>query len=119
MKKQVIKLANVRKEFKTNKGTFNRCLSEIYLVINDAKEIGVNVANLRKIMPRKKRDASAFSADFHRCNPFVGQYRTKYKKDANGDIVGGKAVTIQCTTDMVLRYFVAKYNEAVPEDAQK
>lgn len=119
MKKQVIKLANVRKEFKVNAGTFNRCLSEIYLVINDAKETGVNVANLRKIMPRKKRDASAFSADFHRENPMIGQYRTKYKKDADGNVIGGKATTIKCATDTVLRYFVAKYNEAVPEDAQK
>ena len=117
MKKQAIKLANVRKEFKVNKGTFNRCLTEIYAVIKDAKENGKDVANLRKVMPKSKREASAFVADFHKANPMVGQYKTKYKKDESGNIIGGKALVIPATTDMVLRYFVAKYNEAVPEAA--
>lgn len=112
-----IKLQNVRNENKQNKGTFNEVLSAIYERMKYNKEHGNKVDNLEKIMPASKNKAKEHTKAFHAYSR-VGQYQTRYKKDENGNILGGKASVIKCTEDMVLRYFTKLYNEAVPESAQ-
>lgn len=109
MKTNVIKLQNVRKEWKEITGTISHVINVIY---SEYDNLG---GDITKVLPRTKKEAGRHGKDI--CNAYrVGQYCTRYRKDENGQIIGGKPYTIQPSVDMVLRYFVAKYNEAVPED---
>lgn len=110
MKNQAIKLQNVRKEWKEITGTISHVINVIYSEYENLS------GDIKKVLPTNKRDAGRHGKQI--CAKYrIGQYCTRYRKDENGQIIGGKPYTIQPSVDMVLRYFVAQYNAAVPEDA--
>lgn len=106
-----VNLANVRKEFKSINGrSVNNVLSVIYALISENKESDKKtITELCKIMPGSKKKAKEYTAEIISfCK--IGETRTIKRTD-------GKVYeyTIQPTVDGVLRYFVAKYNNAIPE----
>lgn len=110
MKKQVIKLQSVRNDWKKVTGTISHVINVIYSEYENLD------GDIKKVLPPTKKDAGRYGKAI--CNTYrVGQYCTRYKRNEAGDIVGGKPYTIQPSVDMVLRFFVAQYNTAVPEDA--
>lgn len=112
MKKQNVTLASVRKEFKTINGrSVNSVLSVIYALIAENKEENkVTISLLNKILPSSKKKAKEYINDIILFG-HVGEMRTIERKD-------GKKYTYEIlpSVDMVLRYFVAKYNDAIPEN---
>lgn len=108
-KVNAIKLQQVRNDWKKVTGTISHVINVIY---SEYDNLG---GDITKVLPRTKKEAGRYGKAI--CNAYrVGQYCTRYKRNEAGEIVGGKPYTIQPSVDMVLRYFVAKYNEAVPED---
>lgn len=110
MKANVIKLQSVRNDWKKVTGTISHVINVIYSEYNNLD------GDIKKVLPPTKKDAGRYGKEI--CTAYrVGQYCTRYKRDESGEIVGGKPYTIQPSVDMVLRFFVAQYNAAVPEDA--
>lgn len=110
MKTNTITLASVRHNWKAVTGTISHVINVIY------SEYETLQGDIKKVLPETKQEAGRHGKKI--CLKYrVGQYRTRYKRDAAGEIIGGKPYTIQPSVDMVLRYFVALHNDAVPEDS--
>lgn len=107
-----VNLANVRNDFKSINGrSVNNVLSVIYALINENKEGDKKtVKALVKIMPASKKKAKEYASEIVAFGK-VGQIRTIKRTD-------GKEYSFEIlpTVDMVLRFFVAKFNEAIPEN---
>lgn len=109
-----VNLANVRSEFKAINGrSVNNVLSVIYALIAENKEENrATISLLNKILPSSKKKAKDYINDIILFG-HVGETRTIKRKD-------GKEYTydILPSVDMVLRFFVAKYNNAIPESGK-
>ena len=113
-----IKLNEVRKEFKSvNVATVGNVLSVIYTLVNEykekQKELNEEQTNalqyLTKILPQSKTQAKKHIAEIEKYGNVGGKRIVKTK---DGEI---KEYTIRPSVDMVLRYFVAEYNNNVTE----
>jgi hypothetical protein len=100
--KSNVTLKEVRNEFAEVKGSMFFCIKAIYAAFTDADGKCKLPTNLAKIMPTKKQaQAEAQSIlDWGK----VGQQREIKRKNT---VIYS---TIKASSDMVLRYYVAKYN---------
>lgn len=127
MKANVISLKSVRNEFKSvNVATIGNVLSVIYALVNNYKEKqkeanlnGAQIDNLQyltKILPASKTQAKKYITDIEKFGN-VGQFKVVFLKDTDGNIIGHKSTLkpIRPSVDMVLRFFLNMYNEAIPE----
>ena len=111
--KTKVSIKQVRTDFRAiSKLSVNNVLSVIYAYIEENADIQAKV--LREVMPTSKKQAKAHATEILRFGR-IGQYKTIYKRNENGEITGGKARIIKPSVDIVLKYFTAKYNESVPE----
>lgn len=126
-----IKLNDVRKEFKSvNVATVGNVLSVIYSLVNDYREKQRenalsneqvnNLQYLTKILPQSKTQAKKYITDIEKFGN-VGQFKIVFLKDTDGNIIGHKSTLkpIKPSVDMVLRFFLNMYNEAIPEADMK
>lgn len=94
-------LKSIRNAFKNQTGTVNYCINCVYVAAD-------NCAELKAILPKTKKEAQAQATEiynFGKCGE---------EKTINRVVKGCKTqitYTIKPSTDMVLRYFVAKYNK--------
>lgn len=110
-----VSLKNVRNEFKEVKGSMFACIKYIYAAFTDANGKTKFPAELAKIMPASKKAALAEANDIMKWGDVGGTKTIKRTKDG---LVTEVNYTIKASCDMVLRYYVAKYNsrfEGVPE----
>lgn len=111
-----ISIKQVRADFRAiSKVSVNNVLSVIYAYIEENAD--VQAKTLREIMPSSKKQAKNYASSIVTFGR-IGQYKTAYKRNENGDIIGGKAREIKPSVDIVLRFFTALYNNAVPENAK-
>lgn len=120
--KNLVKLSEIRKEFKQVKAqTVCGCISTIYALYNDYKERQKQMNEderqelnlLKKVLPATKAKAKEYCKEI--CDfGGVGTTKTITRKDGT---TYEREVKPSC--DMVLRFFVQRYNKAVPEDAIK
>ena len=105
-----VNLSNVRSEFKSINGrSVNNVLGVIYALIAENREGDKQtIALLNEIMPPSKKKAKEYAAEIITFGK-IGETRTIKRTD-------GKVYeyTILPTVDMVLRFFVAKYNNDIP-----
>lgn len=120
MKANAITLKSVRSEFKSvNIATIGNVLSVIYALINNySKKQKENALNneqmnnlqyLTKILPQSKTQAKKYIADIEKYGN-VGGVRIVKKQDGTTS-----EYIIKPSIDMVLRFFLNMYNEAIPE----
>lgn len=97
-----VSIKEVRNEFKEVKGSMFFCIKSIYAAFTGADGKCKLPTNLAKIMPKKKQALEEAQAilDWGK----VGQQREIKRKNA---VIYS---TIKASSDMVLRYYVAKYN---------
>lgn len=102
-----VNIKDVRKDFKAQTGSLNYCLKIIYSAIEEAKENDRQVENLKKIMPKSKKEAYGFANDIAQFGK-VGQTKTIHRviKASETDIT----YTIKPSVDMILKYFTKKAN---------
>lgn len=121
MKKQTnqptakVSLKNVRNEFKEVKGSMFACIKYIYSAFTGANGKTKFPTELQKIMPSTKKVALSEANDIMKWGNVGG---TKTVKRTKEGLVTEVNCTIKASCDMVLRYYVAKYNsrfEGVPE----
>ena len=97
-----VSIKSVRSEFSEVKGSMFFCIKSIYAAFTGADGKCKLPTNLAKIMPKKKvalEEAQAI-LDWGK----VGEQKTIKRKEKI--IIS----TIKASSDMVLRYYVAKYN---------
>lgn len=111
--KAKVSLKSVRESFKSvNNGSMFAVIKQMYaLFTNEQGKVSLP-AELAKIMPASKKQALSEAQAILDWGK-VGEQREIKRKNT---VIYS---TIKASSDMVLRYYVAKYNEAVPEDAQK
>lgn len=110
-----VTIKNVRNEFKEVKGSMFACIKYIYAAFTDANGKTKFPTELYKIMPTSKKAALA-DANSIMIWGKVGE--TKTIKRTKEGLVTEVNYTIKASCDMVLRYYVAKYNDrfaGVPE----
>lgn len=97
-----VSIKSVRGEFAEVKGSMFFCIKSIYAAFTGADGKCKLPTNLAKIMPKKKAALEEAQAilDWGK----VGQQREIKRKNA---VIYS---TIKASSDMVLRYYVAKYN---------
>lgn len=97
-----VSIKEVRNEFKEVKGSMFYCIKSIYAAFTGADGKCKLPTNLAKIMPKKKQALEEAQAilDWGK----VGEQKTIKRKEKI--IIS----TIKASSDMVLRYYVAKYN---------
>ena len=111
-----ISIKQVRADFRAiSKVSVNNVLSVIYAYMDENRDIQANT--LREIMPASKKQAKSHASSIVVFGK-IGQYKTAYRRKADGEITGGKARIIKPSVDIVLRYFTLLYNNAVPENAK-
>lgn len=104
-----IKLQDVRKEMKLQKGTFFQCVNFLYSY--------ENCSQLKRVLPPSKNKAKTEEHESE-CKKFVKFGETLTRK-ASKTIDGVKCVTEvtyiknSISVDEVLRYFLAKYNGTI------
>lgn len=131
MEANAITLKSVRSEFKSvNIATIGNVLSVIYALVNNYKEKqkeanlnGEQINSLQyftKILPASKTQAKKYITDIEKFGN-VGQFKIVFLKDTDGNIIGHKSTLkpIKPSVDMVLRFFLNMYNEAIPEADMK
>lgn len=110
-----VTIKSVRNEFKEVKGSMFACIKYIYAAFTDANGKTKFKGDLAKIMPASKKTALAEANEIMIWGK-VGETKTiKRTKDGLTTEVN---YTIKASCDMVLRYYVAKYNNrfaGVPE----
>lgn len=101
-----VSIKEVRNEFKEVKGSMFFCIKSIYAAFTGADGKCKLPTNLAKIMPKKKQALEEAQAilDWGK----VGSERI-IKRTKNGCVTEIHS-TIKASSDMVLRYYVAKYN---------
>lgn len=110
-----VTIKNVRNEFKEVKGSMFACIKYIYAAFTDANGKTKFKGDLAKIMPASKKAALAEANDIMKWGDVGGTKTIKRTKDG---LVTEVNYTIKASCDMVLRYYVAKYNNrfaGVPE----
>lgn len=105
-----IKLQNVRNEFKNVVGTISHCISVIYSEYDNLS------GDILTILPATKKQAMEQAGDIYKWGN-VGAERIIKRKTPAG--VTTIITTIKPSVDMVLRYYVKKYNEAHEEKKVK
>lgn len=111
-----ISIKQVRTDFRAiSKVSVNNVLSVIYAYMDENTDI--QAKTLREIMPQSKKQAKNHASEIVLFGK-IGQYKTAYKRNEYGEIIGGKAREIKPSVDIVLRFFTALYNNAVPENAK-
>lgn len=111
---KTINLANVRNEFKANKGTINECLAIIYAVMSENDK---QAQTLKKVMPKSKKIAKSYATQIK--DTFkIGTFEDKFFTNENGEKYRKTCVlkAKKCTCDMILRFFVNMYNNNICED---
>lgn len=109
-----IKINDIRSEYKEISGrSVNNVLSVIYALMEESKTDKKTLYVLTKVMPASKKQAKTHANAICKFGK-VGILKTITRKD-------GKTYEyeVRPTVDMVLRYFTALYNHAVPEDIIK
>lgn len=104
MKTANVSLKSVRNEFKLVTGSVSFCIKTIYGAIADEK-IG---SNLAKVLPKSRKVALEECTNIYNWGR-VGQTRVTKRTNKDG-LQTEVQNTIKASVDMVLRYFVAKYN---------
>lgn len=110
-----VSIKNVRNEFKEVKGSMFACIKYIYAAFTDANGKLKFTGDLAKIMPASKKESLSEANDIMKWGDVGG---TKIIKRTKDGITTEVTYTIKASCDMVLRYYVAKYNdrfEGVPE----
>jgi hypothetical protein len=110
-----VSIKNVRNEFKEVRGSMFACIKYIYAAFTDANGKTKFEGDLAKIMPASKKAALSEANDIMTWGNVGG---TKTVKRTKGGLVTEVNYTIKASCDMVLRYYVAKYNNrfaGVPE----
>lgn len=110
-----VSIKTVRTEFKEVKGSMFACIKYIYAAFTDANGKTKFKGDLAKIMPASKKTALAEANEIMIWGK-VGE--TKTIKRTKDGLVTEVNYTIKASCDMVLRYYVAKYNDrfaGVPE----
>lgn len=110
-----VSIKNVRNEFKEVKGSMFACIKYIYAAFTGANGKTKFTGDLAKIMPASKKIALAEANDIMKWGDVGG---TKTIKRTKEGLVTEVNYTIKASCDMVLRYYVAKYNNrfaGVPE----
>lgn len=110
-----VSIKTVRTEFKEVKGSMFACIKYIYAAFTDANGKTKFKGDLAKIMPASKKTALAEANEIMIWGK-VGE--TKAIKRTKDGLVTEVNYTIKASCDMVLRYYVAKYNDrfaGVPE----
>lgn len=110
-----VSIKNVRNEFKEVRGSMFACIKYIYAAFTDANGKTKFTGDLAKIMPASKKAALAEANDIMKWGDVGGTKTIKRTKDGLATEVN---YTIKASCDMVLRYYVAKYNNrfaGVPE----
>lgn len=112
-----VSLKNVRNEFKEVKGSMFACIKYIYAAFTDANGKTKFPHELAKIMPTSKKTALAEANDIMKWGDVGGIKKIKRTNKETG-CATEVSYTIKASCDMVLRYYVAKYNNrfaGVPE----
>lgn len=110
-----VSIKNVRNEFKEVKGSMFACIKYIYSAFTDANGKTKFPTELQKIMPSSKKAALSEANDIMKWGNVGG---TKTIKRTKEGLVTEVNYTIKASCDMVLRYYVSKYNNrfaGVPE----
>jgi hypothetical protein len=102
-----VTIKNVRNEFKEVKGSMFACIKYIYAAFTDANGKTKFPTELSKILPSSKKTALAEANDIMKWGNVGGT--KKIKRTINGCITEA-TYTIKASCDMVLRYYVEKYN---------
>lgn len=97
-----VSIKSVRNEYAAVKGSMFFCIKSIYAAFTGADGKCKLPTNLAKIMPKKKQalDEAQAILDWGK----VGQQREIKRKNT---VIYS---TVKASSDMVLRYYVAKYN---------
>lgn len=107
--KENVKLSDVRREMKLQKGTFFQCVNFLYSY--------ENCQQLKKVLPPSKNKAKTDEHESE-CKKFVHFGETLTRK-VSKNIDGVRCITEITYTkntisvDEVLRYFIAKYNGTI------
>lgn len=110
-----VSIKNVRNGFKEVRGSMFACIKYIYAAFTDANGKLKFKGDLAKIMPASKKIALAEANDIMKWGDVGG---TKTIKRTKEGLVTEVNYTIKASCDMVLRYYVSKYNNrfaGVPE----
>lgn len=111
-----VSIKSVRNEFKEVRGSMFACIKYIYAAFTDANGKTKFPAELAKIMPAKKT-ALAEANEIMKWGD-VGGTKTIKRTNKETGCITEVNYTIKASCDMVLRYYVAKYNDrfaGVPE----
>lgn len=110
-----ISLKSIRSEYKAINGkSINNVISGIYSLMNEAKENGIECRELRAIMPKSAKEAKRYANEIREAYN-IGKLKYSNLLNDDGTIIGLRYHVIKPSADMVLRFFLNRYNEAVPE----
>ena len=112
---KTISLKSIRSEFKAINGkSINNVISGIYALMNEAKENGIECRELRAIMPKSAKEAKSYANEIREAYK-IGSLKYSNLLNENGTIIGLRYYVVKPSADMILRFFLNRYNEAVPE----
>lgn len=104
-----VTLKSVREQFKTvNNGSMFTIIKQVYAILGDRKDWA---PELKKVLPATKKNAldeAQVIMDWGK----VGQTRIIKRTNKRTNCVTQIESKIKPSADMVLRYYVSKYNEA-------
>lgn len=112
-----VSIKSVRAEFKEVKGSMFACIKYIYAAFTDTNGKTKFKGDLAKIMPSSKKEALSEANDIMKWGDVGGIKKIK-RTNKNTNCITEVEYTIKASCDMVLRYYVAKYNNrfaGVPE----
>lgn len=107
--KQTVSIKAIRNEFKQVKGSMFTCIKFIYASFTTEQGRVNFPTELRKVMPSSKKEALAEAAAIMIWGK-VGEQKTIRRTNKATGCVTEITCTIQPSCDMILRYYVAKYN---------
>lgn len=102
-----VKLNDVRNDFKAQTGSLNYCMKVIYSAIEEASENDRQANNLKKIMPKSKKEAYKFAEDIAKFGKVGEKYTVTREIKAQKTVY---EVTRKPSVDMILKYFTKKAN---------
>ena len=112
---KTISLKSIRSEFKAINGkSINNVISGIYALMNEAEENGIECRELRAIMPKSAKEAKSYANEI-RAAYKIGTLKYSNLLNEEGILIGLRYHIIKPSADMVLRFFLNRYNDAVPE----
>lgn len=112
---KTITLKAIRNEYKNINGkSINNVISGIYTLMNEAKENGIECRELRAIMPKSAKEAKAYASEIREMYN-IGALKYSNLLNKEGVLIGLRYHVIKPSADMVLRFFLNRYNATVPE----